>query len=124
MEYQRLIIFLGNKPNQLSKLRTKNWVEINNDSREMYNPNSQIKFKTSMLKSSLCDYSDAYILVNEAITITGTGADDNAEKLDERNKGVIFKNCPPFTDCISEINNAQIDRAKDLDVVMPMYNLI
>ena len=124
MEYQRLIIFLGNKPNQLSKLRTKNWVEINNDSREMYNTNSQIKFKTSMLKSSLCDYSDAYILVNEAITITGTGADDNAEKLDERNKGVIFKNCPPFTDCISEINNAQIDRAKDLDVVMPMYNLI
>ena len=77
-----------------------------------------------MLRSSLCDYSDAYILVNRIVTITGAGADDAAKRLDKRNKGVIFKNCAPFTDCISKINNIQIDNAKYLDDVMPMYNLI
>ena len=65
-----------------------------------------------MLRSSLCDYSDAYIFVSGTITITGAGVDDAAKRLDERNKGVIFKNCAPFTDCISEINNTQIDNAK------------
>ena len=69
-------------------------------------------------------YSDAYLLVSGTITITGAGADDDAKRLDERNKGVIFKNCAPFTDCISEINNTQIDNAKHLDVVMKIYNLI
>ena len=73
-----------------------------------------------MLRSSLCDYSDAYILVSETIAITGAGA----RQLDEINKRVMFKNCAPFTDCISETNNTQIDNAKYIDVVMPMYNLI
>ena len=77
-----------------------------------------------MLKSSLCDYSDAYILVKGKITIAGAGADAAARQADERNKGVIFKNCAPFIKCISEINNTQIDNAKDIDIVMPMYNLI
>ena len=99
-------------------------VEINDDSRGTCNTNSQIKFKTSMLRTSLCDYSDGYILVSGTIIITGEGNDDAARRLDERNKGVIFKNCAPFTDCISEINNTQIDNAKDIDVVMPMYHLI
>ena len=76
------------------------------------------------LRSSLCDYSDACILVSGTTTITGAGNDDAARRLDERNKGVIFKNCVPFTDCISEINNTQIDNAKYVDVVMQMYNLI
>ena len=99
-------------------------VEINDDSRGTFNTNSRIKFKTSMLRTSLCDYSDGYILVSGTIIITGEGNDDAARRLDEINKGVIFKNCPPFTDCISEINNTQIDNAKDIDVVMPMYHLI
>ena len=99
-------------------------VEINDDSRGTCNTNSQIKFKTSMLRTSLCDYSDGYILVSGTIIITGEGNDDAARRLDETNKGVIFKNCAPFTDCISEINNTQIDNAKDIDVVMPMYHLI
>ena len=77
-----------------------------------------------MLKSSLCDYSDAYILVKGTITITGAGADAAARQADERDKGVAFKNCAPFTNCISEINNTQVDNAKDIDIVMPMYNLI
>ena len=77
-----------------------------------------------MLKSSLCDYSDAYILVTGKIAITGAGDHAAARQADERDKGVAFKNGAPFTNCISEINNTQIDNAKDIDIVMPMYNLI
>ena len=77
-----------------------------------------------MLKSSLCDYSDAYILVKRTITIAGAGDNAAARQADERDKGVVFKNCAPFTNCISEINNTQVDNAKDIDIVMPMYNLI
>ena len=112
---------LDNTQNQPSKFRTKNWVEINDDSRGTYSTNSQTKFKTSMLRSSLCDYSDAYIAVKGTITVPniGTVATQN-----NRNKEVIFKNCTPFTDWMSEINNTQIDNAKDIDVVMNIYNLI
>ena len=74
-----------------------------------------------MLKSSLCD---AYILVRGTVRIAGEGADDPAKREDKRDKEVVFKNYAPFTDCISKINNAQVDHAKDLDVVMLMYNLI
>ena len=75
MEYQKIENLIDNTSNQPSKFRTKNWIEINDESRGIYNVNSQIKFKTTMLKSSLCDYSDSYILVKEKITITGRGAD-------------------------------------------------
>ena len=77
-----------------------------------------------MLRSSLCDYSDAYILVKGAITITGAWADTAAKQADERDKEVIFKNCALFTNCISKINNIYIDNANNIDIVMPMYNLI
>ena len=86
--------------NQPFKFRTKNWVEINDESSGTYNVNSQIKFKTTMLKSSLCYYSDVYILVKRTITVNNTDADAN-----NTNKKVIFKNCAPFTNCMSEINN-------------------
>ena len=89
---------------------------------EAYNVNSQIKFKTTMLKSSLCDYSDAYILVKGTISVNNTAAQGAAAN--NTNKKVTFKNCAPFTNCISEINNTQIDNARDIDIVMPMYNLI
>ena len=59
-----------------------------------------------MLRSGLCDYRDAYILLSATITLTGKGADDEAKQIDERDKGVIFKNCAPFTKCLSEINIA------------------
>ena len=108
--------------NQPSKFRTRNWIEINDESRGAYNVNSQIKFKTTMLKSSLCDYSDAYILVKGTISVNNTAAQGVAAN--NTNKKVIFKNCAPFTNCIREINNTQIDNAKDIDIVMPMYNLI
>ena len=97
-------------------------VEINDESRGAYNVNSQIKFKTTMLKSSLCDYSDAYILVKGTISVNNTAAAGAAVNNDDRK--VIFKNCAPFTNCISEINNTQVDNDKDIDIVMPMYNLI
>ena len=74
-----------------------------------------------MLKSSLCDYGDTYILVKGTITVNTTAADVDANNT---NKKVIFKNCAPFTNCISEINNTQVDNAKEIDIVMPMYNLI
>ena len=77
-----------------------------------------------MLKSSLCDYSDAYILVKGKITITGAGDDAAARQADERDKCIAFKNCASFTNYIIEINNTKIDNAKDIDIVMPMYNLI
>ena len=77
-----------------------------------------------MLKSGLCDYSNAYILVKEKITIAGAGDDAAARQADERDKGVAFKKCAPFTNCISEINNTQIDICKDIDIVMPLYNLL
>ena len=100
----------------------KNWVEINNESRGTYNTNSQIKFKTTMLKSSLSDYSDAYILVKGTITVNNTAAED-ADAYNT-NKKAIFKNCAPFINCRSEINNTQVDNAKDIDIVMPKHNLI
>ena len=75
-----------------------------------------------MLKSSLCDYSDAYILVKRTIIVINTAAEGAAAN--NRNKKVIFKNCAPFTNCMCEINNTQIDNTKDIDIVMPMYNLI
>ena len=118
---------LENTLNQPSKFRTKNWVKVSDDVHGMYNTKNQIEFKTSTLKPSLCDYSDAYILVSGIITITGAEADDDddgAKGATERNKEVMFKHCTPFTDCISEINNTQIDNAKDIDVVIPIYNLI
>ena len=122
MEYQKIANLIDDTSNQPSKFRTRNWVEINDESRGAYNVNSQIKFKTTMLKSSLCDYSDTYILVKGTISVTNTAAEGVAAN--NINKKVIFKNCAPFTNCISKINNMQIDNAKDIDIVMPMYNLI
>ena len=114
---------MDNTPNQPSKFRTKNWVEINDDSRRTYNPNSQTKLKITMLKSISCDCSDTYILDKGTITVFvtviqsfGTAAADAYPN--NRNKEVIFVNSARFNDCISEINNTQINNAKDIDVVM------
>ena len=121
MEYQKITNLLDNASNQQPKFRTKNWVEISDESRGGYNVNSQINFKTTMLKSSLYDYSDTYILVKGTITVDNTGT---AATPNNKNKKVIFKSCAPFTNCISEMNNTQIDNAKDIDIVMLMYNII
>ena len=122
MGYQKIANLIDDVPNQPPKFRTKNWVEINDESGGIYSVNSRIKFKTTMLKSSLFDYSDAYILVKGTITVDNTAAAGaNANNADKK---VIFKNFTPFTNCISKINNTQVDNAKDLDIVMLLYNLI
>ena len=122
MEYQKIANLIDDTSNQPSKFITRNWVEVNDESRGTYNVGSQIKFKTTMLKSSLCDYSDVYILLKGTVSVNNTAADGPATN--NTNKKVISKNCAPFTNCISEINNTQIDNAKYIDIVMPMYNLI
>ena len=130
MEYRKIINLLDNTTNQMSKFKTKSWVEINVQSRRVYNTNSDIRFTTTMLKSSLCDYSGAlYVrmdvsLVKGTMAITGAGDDAAARQVNERNKGVKFKNCAPFISCKSGINNTEIDSVKGIGIVMPMYNLI
>ena len=122
MEYQKIINLLDDKPTQPSKFRTKNWVEINDDARRTYNANKQIKFKTIILKPSLCDDSDPCVLVKGTITVDDTSAPGAAAN--NINKKVVFKNRAPFTNCISEIKNTQIDNAKVIYILMPLYNLI
>ena len=87
---------------------------------ERITPIVKLKFKISILNSILCNYSDAYKLAKGTILIAAQAGDNP----NNGNKEVVFKNCAPFTDCISEINNTQIENAKDINVVMPMYNLI
>ena len=118
-EYRKIINSLDNAPNQATKFWTKNRVEKNDEECGTNNTNNQIIFKTSMLRSSLCNYSDAYILVSGTITVAALGADRRNDDIQ-----VVFKSCAPFTNCISQINNTQIDNAKYVDVLMSMYNLI
>ena len=101
----------------LPRFVTKKWIEVYDQSGGNYDVNKEIRIKTSMLRSDLCDFSDAYIVVKGNITVTNP---DNAK----RNKAVAFKNNAPFINCISKINGVKIDNAEDLDVVMPMYNLL
>ena len=112
---------LGTTLNEMLRFIIKKWVEFYDQSgnaNDEYKPNKPIRFKTSMLRSDLCDFSDAYIVVKGDITLEG---DNDANK---RNKNLAFKNNAPFINCISKINGIKIDNAEDLDVVMPMYNLL
>ena len=107
MKHQKVIHFLDNEITEQSNFRTKIRVEINDDARETHNTNSHIKYQRTILKSSFCDYDDAYILDMGVIVITGGGTNVIATQSNEIDKQVIFKNCTPFTDCVSKINNKQ-----------------
>ena len=120
MEYQKIINLSDNMPNQPSIIRTKNWAELNDELRGTYNANSQIKLKISMFRSRLCDYSDTYILVKATIAVPNSTAAANPNV----RRKIIIKNCAPFTNCIYETKNTQIDNAKDIYIVMPMYDLV
>ena len=122
MQYQNLSNLLKDESNKPSKFKTRNWIEINNEARVTYSSNKQIKFKITLLRSGLCDYSDAYILVKGNITVNNTA--DAGAAATNTNKEITFKNCDPFASCFSKINHTQIDDAKCIDIVMPMYNLI
>ena len=124
----------------LPKFVTKKWIEVYDQSEGNYNVNKEIRIKTSMLRSDLCDFSDGYIFVKGNITVTKKtfAADDfeapnniaaiitatnNKNDNEFSEKKLVFKNNTPFTNCISKINGIKIDNAEDLDIVMPMYKL-
>ena len=110
--------------NEVAKFRTKIWIEKNNDARGTYNTVRQIKDKTTVSILSFWDCSNAYVTVAGIITFTIAEADAAARQAREENTQVIFKNCAPFTDCISVKNIIQVDNAKDLDIGMPMCRLM
>ena len=121
MEYDKINNLLGNGSENLSKFVTREYVRVDSLS-NTYNENKSIRFKTPMLRSDLCDYADAYILVNGTIAVTAAaGANNMTEK---RNKPLILKNNVPFVSCITKINNELIEDAEDLDIAMSMYNLL
>ena len=119
MEFQKNTNFLDITSNNKDspKFVTKKWIEVYDQSEGNYNPNKEIRIKTSMLRSDLCIYSDAYIHVKRTITVLR----QNAAK---KNKAVAFKNNAPFINCIPKINDVKIDNSEGLDVGMPMYNLL
>ena len=127
MEYDKinnLLLSEDNESEKLSKFVTSEYVRVNSLS-NTYNENKSIRFKTPMLRSNLCDYSDAYILVKGKITVTAPGVNNDANNIrNKRNRPVILKNNAPFVSCITRINGELIEDADDLDIVMPMYNLL
>ena len=124
MEYQKIINLLVTTLDERPRFITKKWVEVHDQSvsaDDRYKPSKQIRFKTSMLRSDICDFSDAYIVVKRDNTLTKT---NGRGIIDIRNRPLAFKSNAPFTNCISKINNVLTDNAEDLDVVIPMYNLL
>ena len=107
MEHQKITNLLVTPSNNVPRFITKKWIEVHDQSshaEDRYKPSKEMRFKTSMLRSDLCD--------------------DDREFIDVRNRFLAFKNNASLTNCISKINNVLIDNAEDLDVVMPMYNLL
>ena len=118
MEFYKINNLLGPAHNKVPKFITKKWIEVQSQSGSTYNTSKPIRFKTSMLRSDLCDYSDAYVWVEGTITVTNPN--DNANF----NKELTLKNNAPFILCISKINGELVENAEDLDIIMPMYNLL
>ena len=127
MEYNKinnLLLSEDNESEKLSKFVTREYVRVNSLS-NTYNKNKSTRFKTPMLRSNLCDYSDAYILVKGTIMVTAPGANNGANNIrDKRNRPLILKNNAPFVSCITRINGELIEDADDLDIAMSMYNLL
>ena len=117
MEYDKINNLLGSESENLSKFVTREYVRVNSLS-HTYNENKSIRFKTPMLRSDLCDYADAYILVNGTILVNGLNPRDR------QNRPLILKNNALFVSCITRINGELIEDADDLNIVMPMYNLL
>ena len=125
MEYDKinnLLLSEDNESEKLSKFITRQYVKVNSLS-NTYNENKPIRFETPILRSDLCNYSDAYILVKGTVTVNGVvnGAENEILR---RNRPLILKNNAPFVSCMTKINNEFIEDADDLDIVMPMDNLL
>ena len=118
METQKIVNLLNDTENESSKFATRKWYIINDQNNGQYGRgnenNSIIKFDTKVIKPNLCDYSDAYILMTGDIKVKGVAANTN----------FAFKNCAPFTRCVTHINDKHAETAENLDIIMPMYNLI
>ena len=114
METQKIVNFLNGSDNENSKFATKKRYVVDSESKGKYSPYNKIKFLTSSLESSLCDYSDAYVLVTGNIAVVGAN----------NNTKVAFKSCAPFRKCRTEINETFIDEAEHINIAIPMYNLI
>ena len=143
MEFQKIVNLLDitSDNKDLPRYVTKKWIEVYDQSQGNYDVNKEIRIKTSMLRSDLCDFSDAYIVVKGSITVTkktftandfeapiNTTANATATNTANNNafgeKKLFFKNNAPFINCISKTNGVKIDNAEDLDVIMTMYNLL
>ena len=132
METQKIVNLLNGSDNENSKFATKKWYVIDSESKGNYSHHDPIKFLTKSIESSLCDYSDAYILVTGNITVTKTiavpaGSPDGTlpqrkQPLDAATQ-VIFKNCAPFKECSTEIAGSLADEMDFINITMPMYNL-
>ena len=114
METQKIVNLLNGSDNDNSKFATKKWYIIDSESNGNYSHHNPIKFLTKSIESSLCDYSDAYVLVTGNIAVVGAN----------NNTKVAFKNCAPFRKCRTEINETFINEAEHINIAMPMYNLI
>ena len=122
METKKIVNLLNSSENEYSKFATKKWYVIDSESKGVYSHENEIKFLTSSLESSLCDYSDAYILVTGNITVKRRNAADTADIALGAITQVVFKKCTSFKDCKTEINNTFVDFADFIP--LPMYNLI
>ena len=121
MENQKITNLLGVTSDKVPTFITKQWIKVHDQSgtaENRYKPSKQIRFKTAMLRSDLCDCSDVYIVVKVTITVEG------AQNRGKHSRDLVLKNNAAFISCISKINNTLIDNAEDLDTVMPMYNLL
>ena len=114
MDHQKIINLLDNTTNQLSKFGPESWVEITDDLNEVYATDKKTESKISMLKWILCNYSDAYILVKETISVANTA--NNTNDANNTNIKVIFKNCAPFQKFLTEINNTQVDDTQGIEL--------
>ena len=118
METQKIVNLLNDSDNESSKFATRKWYIINDQNNGQYGRGNEsdatIKFETKVIKPNLCDYSDAYILVTGDIKVASVAANTN----------VAFKNCPPFTRCVTHINDEHVQTAENLDIIMSIYNLI
>ena len=124
METQKIVNLLNSSENENSKFATKKWYVIDSESKGNYSHENPIKFLTSSLESSLCDYSDAYILVTGNIAVKRRNATDTADIALGATTQVAFKNCAPFGKCSTEIDGTFVDEANFINITMPMYNLI
>ena len=120
MGYNKITNLLGKlDKDEIPKFTTTKWIEIFDQSNGNYNKNKNIRFKMNQLRNDLCDFNDAYIVVTGKITTTNPGNDDNVY-----NRKVSFKNSAPFFNCTLKINSQLIEDAQDLEIVIPMYNLL